>query len=125
MSAIDTTFGGLPALLITQWGRTVTFHKAAASSSYSTATGTVTQASTSYTTKAVVTRIMAAELNGTLQSTDYKVLLAPSQIGGNAVTTSDAITFTRSGTNVRAKVVDVTTLEGDDPVMFICIVRPE
>lgn len=125
MSAIDTTFGSLPAPLINQWGRTVTFHKAGAASTYNTATGAVTQTSTSYTTKAVVTRITAAELNGTLQTTDYKVLLAPSLIGGNTVTTSDSITFTRAGSNVRAKVVDVTTLEGDNPVMFICIVRPE
>lgn len=125
MSAIDATFGPIPDPLIKQWGRTVTFHKANAAESYDPTTGTIRKTTTNYTAKAVVTRITAAELTGTLQRTDYKLLLAPAQIGGNSVTTADAFSFTRGPKTIRGKVVDVTTLEGDSPVMFICFVRPE
>lgn len=125
MSAIDSTFGPIPDPLIKKWGRTVTFHKAGTTESYDPTTGTILKTTTNYTAKAVVTRITAAELTGTLQRTDYKVLITPSQIGGNYVTTADSFSFTRGPKTFRGKVVDVTTLEGDSPVMYVCFVRPE
>lgn len=125
MSAIDTTFGPVPDPLIKKWGRTVTFIKANSTTSYNPTTGAVTVTTTNYTGKAVVTRVTAAEANGLLQTTDYKILISPSQIGGNTITTADSFSFTRGPRTYRAKVIDVTTLEGDNPVMYICIVRPE
>lgn len=125
MSQVDTTFSGLPGPLIKKWGRTVTFHRASGTPTYNTATGNVTVTSTTYTAKAVITRVQAQEVNGVLQTTDYKLLIDPAQIGGNYVTTADSFSFTRGSKVIRAKVIDVTTLEGDAPVMFLIYVRPE
>ena len=125
MSAIDTTFGPLPDPLIKKWGRTVTFNKTGSTTTYDPTTGSMRVTTTSYTGKAVITRVTAAEANGLLQTTDYKILVSPSQIGGNTVTTADSFSFTRGPRTYRAKVIDVTTLEGDDPVMYVCVVRPE
>lgn len=126
MSAIDTTFGPIPDPLIKKWGRTVTFIKSGNTTTYDPQTGLVTTtASTTYTAKAVITRVTAAEANGVLQTTDYKILISPAQIGGNTITTADSFSFTRGSRTYRAKVIDVTTLEGDNPVMYICMVRPE
>ena len=125
MSAIDTTFGPLPDPLIKKWGRTVTFNKTGATTTYDPTTGSMRVTTTSYTGKAVITRVTTEEAKGLLQTTDYKILVSPSQIGGNTVTTADSFSFTRGPRTYRAKVIDVTTLEGDNPVMYVCIVRPE
>lgn len=125
MSAIDTTFGPLPDPLIKKWGRTVTFNKTGSTTTYDPTTGSMRVTTTSYTGKAVITRVTAAEANGLLQTTDYKILVSPSQIGGNTVTTADSFSFTRGPRTYRAKVIDVTTLEGDNPVIYVCVVRPE
>lgn len=125
MSAVDTTFGPIPDPLIKKWGRTVTFIKAGSTTTYDPTSGAVRVSTTSYTGKAVITRVTAEEANGLHQTTDYKILISPSQIGGNTITTADSFSFTRGPRAYRAKVIDVTTLEGDNPVMYICIVRPE
>jgi hypothetical protein len=125
MTTIDTTFGPLPGPLLKKWGRTVTFHQATGTPNYNPTTGSITTTATNYTAKAVITRVTAAELTGTLQTTDYKLLIAPSEIGGNYITTADSFTFTRGNRSIRGKVIDVTTYEGDAPVMFIVFVRPQ
>lgn len=125
MSRVDATFGSIPGPLLRSWGQTVRFHKAGSTSSYNPNTGAITSAPTTYTAKAVVTRLKAEELSGTLQSSDYKVLIAPSEIGGNYITTADSFTFTRGNKSINGKVVDVTTLAGDSPLMFTAIVRPQ
>jgi hypothetical protein len=125
VSQIDTTFSGLPGPLLKKWGRTVTFLKASSTPTYNTTTGNVTLSTTSFTCKAVITRVQAEETNGLLRTTDYKLLLDPGQIGGNYITTNDSFSFTRGNRTIRAKVIDVTTLEGDAPVMYLAFVRPE
>jgi hypothetical protein len=125
MTTIDTTFGPLPGPLLKKWGRTVTLHKSTGTPNYDPATGAITTTATTYTAKAVITRVTAAELTGTLQTTDYKLLIAPTEIGGNYITTADSFTFTRGNRSIRGKVIDVTTYEGDAPVMFIVFVRPQ
>jgi hypothetical protein len=125
MSAIDTTFGPIPGPLVKKWGRTVTFHKTGTTPTYNPTTGTVTTPTTTYSTKAVITRLTAAEVTGVLQTTDYKLLLAPTDLAGNTITTADTFTFTRGNRSIRAKIIEVTTYEGDAPVMFIVFVRPQ
>ncbi len=125
MSLVDTTFGSIPAPLLRKWGQTVTFHKAANAGTYNPTTGAITTTTTTYTAKALVTRIQSTELTGVLQSTDYKVIVAPSEIGGNIITTSDSFTFTRASRSIKGKVVEVTAIEGDTPIMFIAFVRPQ
>jgi hypothetical protein len=125
MTTIDTTFGPLPGPLLKKWGRTVTFHKSTGTPNYNPTTGAITTTATPYTAKAVITRVTTAEATGLLQTTDYKLLIAPSEIGGNYITTADTFTFTRGNRSIRSKVIDVTTYEGDAPVMFIVFVRPQ
>lgn len=125
MSRVDATFGSIPGPLLRSWGQTVRFHKTTGTPSYNPTTGAVTTAATTYTAKAVVTRLKAEELSGTLQASDYKVLIAPSEIGGNYITTSDEFTFTRGNKSIKGRVVEVTTLAGDSPLMFTAIVRPQ
>lgn len=125
MSRVDATFGSIPGPLLRSWGQTVRFHKATGSGSYNPSTGAILSTATTYTAKAVVTRLKAEELSGTLQSSDYKVLIAPSEIGGNYITTSDSFTFTRGNKSINGKVIEVTTLAGDSPLMFTAIVRPQ
>lgn len=125
MSRVDTTFGSIPGPLLRKWGQAVQFHKAAGAGSYNPTTGSIATTSTTYNARAVVTRLQASELTGTLQTSDYKVLIAPTEIGGNYITTSDSFTFTRGNKSIRGKVIDVTTLAGDSPVMFTAYVRPQ
>ncbi len=125
MTTIDTTFGPLPGPLLKKWGRTVTFHQATGTPNYNPTTGSITTTATNYTAKAVITRVSTAEATGLVQTTDYKLLIAPREIGGNYITTADSFTFTRGNRSIRGKVIDVTTYEGDAPVMFIVFVRPQ
>jgi hypothetical protein len=95
------------------------------SSDLNPTTGSITTSTTTHTAKAVITRVTTAEATGLVQTTDYKLLIAPSEIGGNYITTADNFTFTRGNRRIRGKVIDVTTYEGDAPVMFIVFVRPQ
>ena len=125
MSKVDTTFGPLATPIVKKWGRTVTFYKAGATTTYDPATGGVTATTTSTTAKAVITRVTVAELTGLLQSTDYKIIIDAAQINGAAITTRDSFGFTRGGSTIRARVIDVTTLEGDSAILHTVFVRPE
>jgi hypothetical protein len=125
MSLLDDTFSPIPGPLLREWGQTVSFHKTGGNRSYDPASGNILYTTTTYTALAVVTRVQAAELSGTLQTTDYKVLIAPSEIGGNYITTADSFSFTRGARTIRAKVVDVTSYEGEAPIMFTVFVRPQ
>lgn len=125
MSKVDDTFGPLPSPLIEEWGQRITFHKAGGPATYSPATGNITATTTNYTCKAVVARLQQQELEGTLQRGDYKVILDPAHISNQTVTTADAMSFTRGNKQIRGKVIDVTTYQGDAPILFVAIVRPE
>jgi hypothetical protein len=125
MSKIDTTFGPIPAPLIAEWGQTITFHKAGGPATYNPSTGNIQATTTKYTGKAVVTRLQQQEVEGVLQIGDYKVITSPSHISNQTITTADSMSFTRGNKQIRGKVVDVTTYQGDSPVMFIAFVRPQ
>lgn len=125
MSKIDATFGPLATPTVKKWGRNVTFYKAGATTTYDPTSGVVRATTTSTNAKAVITRVTTAELTGLLQSTDYKIIIDAAQLGGAAITTRDSFGFTRGGTTIRARVVDVTTLEGDAAILHTVFVRPE
>lgn len=125
MSLVDSTFGPKSGPLVRKWGRTVTFHKTTAVGTYNPTTGTIAPTTTNYTIKALVTRVQANEVSGTLQSTDYKLVVAPDDIGGNYVTTADSFTITRGAKQIKMKVIEVMTIEGDNPVLFVAFARPQ
>jgi hypothetical protein len=125
VSKIDTTFGPIPAPLIEEWGQRITFHKAGGPVSYNPSTGNVQATTTNYSCKAVVTRLQQQEIEGGLQSGDYKVIIDPSQINNQTINTADSMSFTRGNKQIRGKVIDVTTYQGDSPVLFIAFVRPQ
>jgi hypothetical protein len=125
MSKIDTTFGPIPSPLIEEWGQRITFHKAGGPATYNPSTGNIQATTSTYIGKAVITRIKLEEIEGTLQSGDYKVITSPSHISNQTITTADSMSFTRGNKQIRGKIVDVTTYQGDSPVMFIAFVRPQ
>jgi hypothetical protein len=125
MSKIDTTFGPIPSPLIEEWGQGITFHKAGGPATYNPSTGNIQSTSTSYSAKAIVSRLQQQEVEGVLQRGDYKVIIDPSHINNLSINTADSMSFTRGNKQIRGKVVDVTTYQGDSPVLFIVFVRPE
>ena len=125
MSKVDTTFGPLASPLVKKWGRAVTFHKAGTNTIYDPSSGGVTATTTNYAAKAVVTRVTIAEVTGLLQSTDYKIIIDAAQINGAYITARDSFSFTRNRRTVRARVIDVTTLEGESAILHTVFVRPE
>jgi hypothetical protein len=125
MSKIDTTFGPIPSPLIEEWGQQIVFYKVGGTPSYDPTTGNITASTTTYNCKAIVSRLQQVEIEGVLQRGDYKVIIDPSQINNLSITTADSMKFTRGNKQIRGKVIDVTTYQGDDPVLFIVFVRPQ
>lgn len=125
MSLVDSTFGDKPGPLLKKWGRIVTFHKTGTTATYDPTSGAVRSTATKYTLHALVTRVQANEVNGTLQSTDYKIIVAPEDINNLPITTSDHFTITRGSRTLTAKVVDVMTIEGDNPILLVAFARPQ
>lgn len=125
MSLVDSTFGSLSGPLVRKWGRTVTFHKTTAVGTYNPTTGAIAPSTTNYTIKALITRVQANEATGTIQTSDYKIVVAPDDIANNTISTADFFTITRGSRNIKAKVVEVMAIEGDNPVLFVVFARPQ
>jgi hypothetical protein len=125
MSKIDTTFGSIPSPLIKEWGQGITFHKAGGPATYNPATGNIQATTTNYSCKAVVSRLQQQEIEGIMQRGDYKVIIDPTQINNQTISTADSMSFTRGNKQIRGKVIDVTTYQGDSPILYIAFVRPQ
>ena len=125
MGLIDTTFAPIPTSLLADWGQTITYIKTATPRTYDPTTGTVTGADTSVTLKGVITRLTARESEGLYQSTDLKVIIGNSELGTYYPTEADRIQYTQAGVTREAKILNINTYRGDDPVLHIVIARPQ
>lgn len=125
MSLIDTTFASIPTGLLADWGQTITYIKTVTPRTYDPATGNVTGADVTVTLKGVIMQINAREAEGLYQTSDLKVLIGNSELGTYYPTEADRIQYTQAGVTREAKILNVTTYRGDNPVLHTLIVRPQ
>lgn len=125
MALIDDTFGAIPAQLLADWGQDFTYIKTVTPRTYDPATGDVTGADTTVTVKGIITRIDASEAQGLYQSSDLKIIIGSEELGTHYPTQADRIQYPQAGVTREAKIIDILTYRGDDPVYHTLIVRPQ
>ena len=81
MSLVDSTFAGLPAPLLAQWGQDVTYLKASTLPTYNTTTGEVSGADTSVTVRALIFQANPEEFESFYQTNDLKVIIGNAELG--------------------------------------------
>jgi hypothetical protein len=125
MGLIDDTFGPIPATILNEWGETITYIKTATPRTYNPTTGAVTGSDTNVTLKAVITRLNPRESEGLYQTTDLKVIIGTAELGTYYPTEADRIQYTQDSVTREAKIVNITSYRGDNPVYHSLIVRPQ
>jgi len=125
MGLIDDTFSPIAPALLADWGQTVTFIKTTTPRVYNPTTGTVNGADINVTAKALISPISSRESEGLYQSTDIKVIMSASELGTYYPTEADRIQYTQAGVTREAKIINITTYRGDNPVLHTIIARPQ
>jgi hypothetical protein len=125
MGLIDTTFAPIPTSLLADWGQNITYIKTATPRTYNPTTGAVTGSDTTVTVKAVITRVNPRESEGLYQTTDLKVIIGTSELGTYYPTEADRIQYIQDGATREAKIINITSYRGDNPVMHTFIARPQ
>lgn len=125
MGRIDTTFGPVPGPLLRDWGQDITYIKTTTPRTYNPTTGAVTGADTNVTIRALIVRVNPRESEGLYQTTDIKVLFGSAELGSYYPTEADRIRYTQDGATREAKILNVTTYRGDNPVLHTIIARPQ
>ena len=123
MALIDEIFGSIPEALLTDWGRDISYIKT--TSTYNSNTGSVTRTDTNVTVRAFISSVNVSESEGLYQTTDLKVIFGNKELGTYYPTQADRIQYTQGGETREAKIIDVKTQRGDDPVMHSIIARPQ
>lgn len=125
MSFIDDTFKTLPAQLLNQFGIDITYIKAAAIQGYNTTTGETVGSDTNVSMKALITSVTATEFQSTSQTTDVQVIFGNEELGNYFPTSRDRIQYTEAGATKVARIVDVKTQRGDEPILHTVLARPQ
>ena len=125
MGRIDTTFASIPGPLLRDWGQDITYVKTSTPRSYDPTTGAVSGADTTVTVRALIVRVNPRESEGLYQTTDLKVLFGSAELGTYYPTEADRIRYTQDGVTREAKILNVTTYRGDNPVLHTLIARPQ
>jgi len=125
MGLIDTTFAPLPTAILADWGQDITYIKTSTPRTYNPTTGAVTGDDTTVTVKGVIMRLNPRESEGLYQTTDVRVIIGSSELGTYYPTEADRIQYSQAGVTREAKILNVTTYRGDNPVMHTLIVRPQ
>ena len=125
MSFIDNTFKSLPKQLLDQFGIDVTYIKAATSQTYNATTGEVGGSDTNVSMKALITSVTATEFQSTSQTTDVQVIFGNEELGNYFPTSRDRIQYTEAGATKVARIVDVKTQRGDEPILHTVLARPQ
>ena len=125
MALIDEIFGSIPEALLTDWGRDITYIKTTTPRIYDPTTGSVNGSDTSVTVRAFISSVNVSESEGLYQTTDLKVIFGNKELGNYYPTQADRIQYTQGGETREAKIIDVKTQRGDDPVMHSIIARPQ
>ena len=125
MSLIDTTFASIPAGIIDDWGQTMTYVKTTTPRVYDPSSGNTEGIDRTVTLKGVIMQINSRELDGLYQTTDLKIIIGTQELGTYYPTEADRIRYTQNDVNREAKILNVTTYRGDNPVLHTLIVRPQ
>ena len=65
------------------------------------------------------------ESDGLYQTTDVKITVSGDDLDNYYPTQADRIRYTQGGTTREAKILNVTTYRGEDPLLHIIIARPQ
>jgi len=125
MGRIETTFGPVPDQILADWGQDITYIKTATPRTYNPTTGAVTGADTQVTVKGIISRLTPRESEGLYQTTDVKILIGTSELGDYYPTEADRVQYPQAGATREAKIINVLTYRGDNPVYHTLIVRPQ
>jgi hypothetical protein len=125
MGRIDTTFAPIAGPLLRDWGQDITYIKTSTPRTYNPTTGVVTGADTNVTVRALIVRVNPRESEGLYQTTDIKVIIGNSELGTYYPTEADRIQYSQAGVTREAKILNVTTYRGDNPVLHTIIARPQ
>ena len=125
MAKIDDVFGSVPASVLSTWGQTLTFVKTTTPRTYNPTTGAVTGSDTNVSVKGVITELNSRENEGLYQSTDLKIIIGANELGSYYPTEADRIQYPQAGATREAKIVNVKTARGDNPIFHTLIVRPQ
>jgi len=125
MGLIDDTFASIPASLLNDWGQTITYIKTTTPRTYDPTTGAVTGSDTNVSMKALIVRLTPRESEGLYQTTDIKVIFGTAELGTYYPTEADRIQYTQDGATREAKIINITTYRGDNPVLHTVIARPQ
>lgn len=125
MSLIDTTFAGIPAPLLADWGQNVTYLKASTSPTYNTTTGTVSGADTSITVRAIIFEAKPEEFESTYQTSDLKVIIGNAELGAYVPSIRDRIQYTQNSVLKTGRIIQCKTSRGENPVVHAILLRPQ
>lgn len=125
MSLVDTTFAAIPGPLLQEWGQDITYIKTTTPRYYNPTTGSVNGADVSVSIKALIVRLTPRESEGLYQTTDIKVIFGTTELGAYYPTEADRIQYTQDGVTREAKIINITTYRGDNPVLHTIIARPQ
>ena len=125
MALIDEIFGSIPESLLNDWGRDITYIKTTTPRTYDPTTGSETGADTNVTVRAFISSVNVSESEGLYQTTDIKVIFGNKELGDYYPTQADRIQYTQGGETREAKILEVKSQRGDDPVMHSIIARPQ
>jgi hypothetical protein len=125
MGRIDTTFAPIAGPLLRDWGQDITYIKTNTPRTYNPTTGAVTGADTNVTVRALIVRLNPRESEGLYQTTDIKVIIGSAELGTYYPTEADRIRYLQDGAIREAKILNVTTYRGDNPVLHTLIARPQ
>jgi len=125
MSLVDSTFAGLPAPLLAQWGQNVTYLKANASPTYNATTGEVSGADTSLTVRALIFQANPEEFEGFYQTNDLKVIIGNAELGKYVPCVRDRTESTENSVTKTGRIISCKTSRGENPILHTILLRPQ
>ena len=125
MSRIDDTFKQIPGRLMADWGSEITYVKTSTPRNYNPETGDVFGSDVEVTVRAVISNISSREAEGLYQTTDLSILIGNEELGTYFPTEADRIRYPQSGVTREAKIINVKSYRGDNPLFHQLIVRPQ
>ena len=124
MSKVDTVFGSIASPLVNEWGVAGEFVRKGVGV-YNPTTGVVTATPVRIPMKIVLLKANPREYGGLHQIGDIKAVLDPVPIGRDGVSVGDWIEYPGRLGPRKAVIVDVTEYQGDSPVYFAVLARPQ
>ena len=76
-------------------------------------------------TKGFIGNISSREADGLYQTTDLRITVSGDDLNSYYPTQADRIRYTQGGVTREAKILNVTTYRGEDPLLHIIIARPQ